>query len=396
MLSSSFIEMRRRNAVRILQTVREQPGLSRADIARTCDLAKSTVSSVVDELVQEAILQEIGCKESSRGRRPVGLSFNSSSRITVGISLDHTRTEIVLSNLDGVVQSVRTKKHQRRNNIQSISSTLVSELQKLLADQKLGPDSIGAIGLAVPGPLSSVNARNDLDYEALRQWLSKEMNCPVLIDSNANMAALAESRLGVAQDSVEALVVRLGHEVRSALIIDQRLVKGAHGRAGELGHLSVPGIEILCKCGKLGCINAVAAMDAIVGRCLTYGAQVMDIDDVISAAMRGDEQCKNVLADAGHAIGYGIASCINILAPADVIVTGRLVAAGSILIDPLNGAIAKFASADNLRNCNFEFDDSQNHIEAIGASLAVLLQDDFLLSLVPDSGAKLMAVVVGG
>jgi N-acetylglucosamine repressor len=113
MLSSSFIEMRRRNAVRILQTVREQPGLSRADIARTCDLAKSTVSSVV------------GCKESSRGRRPVGLSFNSSSRITVGISLDHTRTEIVLSNLDGVVQSVRTKKHQRRNNIQSISTTQV-------------------------------------------------------------------------------------------------------------------------------------------------------------------------------------------------------------------------------------------------------------------------------
>ena len=216
MLSSSFLEMRKRNAVRILQAVRERPGLSRADLARNCDLAKSTVSSVVDALVREAILQETGSKESSRGRRPVRLSFNTGARVAVGISLDHNRTEIVLGNLDGIVQSVHTKRHNRRNNLHFVSSTVSSELQRLLSDRKIHRSKIGGIGLAVPGPWSAHQAGRSLNYENLQEQLMREFDCPVLIDSNTNMAALAESRLGVARDSEEALVVRLGYEVRSA------------------------------------------------------------------------------------------------------------------------------------------------------------------------------------
>ncbi len=380
--------MRKRNAVRILQQVREEPGLSRADIARTCDLAKSTVSSLVDALVQEEILQEIGAKESNRGRRPVGLSFNPAARVAVGISLDHNQTEIVLGNLDGIVQAVSIKRHRRRNNVQSISSTVLSELQRLLAEQKLERSRIGGIGLAVPGPLSSLQAGSCLDCETLQELLRREFDCPVLVDSNTNMAALAESRLGVSRDSEVALVVRLGHEVRSALIIDHKLLKGTQGRAGELGHLSVPGVDRACKCGKHGCINSVAATSAIVCRCQESGVQAEDIDEVVSAAIRGDSRCGEALIDAGRAVGYGIASCINIFAPNRVIVTGRLVAAQNIFLDPLHEAIALFSTTDNLNNCNFAFDDSQNHIEAIGASLAALLQEDFLLRLVSDNGAN--------
>ena len=154
--------------------------------------------------------------------------------------------------------------------------------------------------------------------------------------------------------------------------------------------MSVPGVDRECKCGKRGCINSVAATDAIVGQCLASGAQVEDIDEVVSAAIRGDKSCREVLRDAARAVGYGIANCINIFAPNDVIVTGRLVAAQNIFLDPLHKAITEFATTDNLRHCSFAFDDSQNHIEAIGASLAALLQHDFLLSLVSENGAKLM------
>ena len=84
-------------------------------------------------------------------------------------------------------------------------------------------------------------------------------------------------------------------------------------------------------------------------------------------------------------MGYGIASCINILAPFDVIVTGRLVAAGNLLVDPLREAISAFSTTDNLRTCNLIFDDSHKHIEAIGASLAALLHDNFVLNLVSNT-----------
>ena len=394
MLSTSFLEMRKRNAVRVLQAVRNQPGLSRADVARVCDLAKSTVSNVVDGLVEDSILQENGSRTSTRGRRPVGLVFNPTSRMAVGISLEYNRTEIVLCNLDGIVQAVRTKKHSCKNNFKSRLTLILSELQKLLTEHKLNRSEIGGVGLAVPGPLSSIDiATIDIDkcdYDKLQKLLAKELNCPVLVDSNTNMAALAESRLGAARNSGNALVVRLGHEVRSALVIDHKLFKGAHGRAGEFGHMSVPGINRVCKCGKYGCINSVAATEPIISQCRATGATVDDIDEVISAAMGGESNCKKVLIAAGRAVGYGIANCINILAPPDVIVTGRLVAADDILLDSLHKAINEFATPDNLRNCNLVFDDSKNHIEAIGAGLAALLQEDFMLNLVSDNSLKVL------
>ena len=176
MLSPSFLEMRKRNAVSILQVVREQPGLSRADVARICDLAKSTVSSVVDELVHSELLQETGSKTSSRGRRPVGLTFNPRSRKVVGISLDHNRIEIVLCSLDGMIQAVRTKKHTRKSNLRSInSSNLLTELERLLKEQNSYRDKIGGIGLSVPGPISSVQSVN-VD-EATSTMKPCESNC---------------------------------------------------------------------------------------------------------------------------------------------------------------------------------------------------------------------------
>jgi predicted NBD/HSP70 family sugar kinase len=386
MASPSFLEMRSRNAVRILQTVRDQPGLSRADLSRICDLAKSTVSVIVDELLQSSILQESGSRDSFRGRRPVGLIFNPASRITAGISLDLNRTEFVLCDLDGAVQAARTKKHARRRTLQYSASTLSSELQKLISDKKSDWRMVGGIGLAVPAPVTSgyvvTEAGDKVDYETLRLQLAEQFSCPVVIDSNANMAALAESRRGAARNSEEALVIRLGHEVRSALIIDHKQVKGAKGRAGELGHLIVPGLDERCTCGRRGCINSVASVEAIVSLCRARGAEVQDLEEVIAAAMGGDKHCRKALSEAGRAVGFGIASCINILAPPDVIVTGRLIAAGNIMLTPLHEAIAKYATADNLRSCNLIFDDSQNYIEAIGAGLAALLHEDFIVNLV--------------
>ncbi len=361
--------------MRIIQTIREQPGVSRADLARESDLAKSTVSSVVDELVQSLLLQETGSKMSSQGRRPVGLSFNASSRAVVGISIDHNRFEIAICNLDGVFNGVRTRKLSRLKDMSKFASVLLSELQKLLTSQNMELAKIGGVGLAVPGPLTP-------DYEKLQELLSKELNCPLLIDSNTNMAAFGESRLGAARNINDALVVRLGYEVRSALIIGNKLFKGSGGRAGELGHLTVPGNNRFCKCGKQGCINASASIDAIIDGCRESGLKVADIDEVIRSGLGGEVRCKEVLRIAGKSIGYGIASCLNLLAPSNVIITGQLVEAGKLILDPIQEALVEHATTENFSNCNLIIGDMQNHIEAVGASLAVLFQENFLMNLI--------------
>jgi len=375
MISSSFFEMRKRNSLRIIEAIREQPGLSRAELARASELAKSTVSSVVDELVKMKLLIETGAKSSSQGRRPVGLSFNPSSRVIIGISIDQDRLQIAVSNLDGILIGIRARKIGRIQNTNKIVAVLLIELQKLLARQNIGITQICGVGLALPAPLG-------LDSERLRDQLSTELNCPIFVDSNTNMAAFGESRLGGAGNIQEALVVRLGYEVRSALIIDNKLFKGAEGRAGEFGHITVPGGAAICSCGKKGCINASASIEAIIQRVRKSGLSVENIDDVIQLALSGEIHCKEALSQAGKSVGYGIASCVNLLAPSYVIITGHLNAAASLVFDPLQETFAKFSTAGNFSITKLVIGGSQEHIEAVGASLAVLLRENFMMNVV--------------
>lgn len=386
MLSSSFIEMRKRNALSILQAVRLQPGLSRADVARICDLAKSTVSSVVDDLVRTEIIQETGSKTSSRGRRPVGLVFFPGARISIGISLDDDRIEMAMCNLDGEVEAVRRKKYARKLDLKSIVSLIFAELDDFLASRDRTPDTVIGLGLAVPGPVSEVASSfvngMKLDLQVLQKRLIKKLNCDVVIDANTNMSALAESRFGEIQHSEEALIIRLGAEVRSALVKSHQVQKGNRGLAGDLGHLSMPGLRELCSCGKFGCINSLAGTNSIITRCRAVGADVEQIDDVISAALHGNKYCKKAIVDAGNAIAYGIASAINIIAPSDVMVTGKLVAAEELLANSIRSGLNEYASQANLRNCNLVFSAAQKQTEARGASLAPLQQDQLFIKLI--------------
>ncbi len=380
--------MRKRNAASILRAVRKTPGLSRADVARSCDLAKSTVSSIVDELVQLSVVQESGYSTSIRGRRPTGLLFNSAARVTIGISLDDDRIDLAMSDLDGKVLAVRRKKYARKLDLNSIILLLLTALDQLLTTEKTRAEDVVGLGLAVPGPVSEtaiprINGKK-LDIPGLTQRLAGVLPCAVIVDSNTNMLAICETIRGAAQSSDDAFIVRHGREIRSAIVKDKKLLRGNHALAGNFGHLRIPGVDAICICGERGCVNSLAGAEAIVHRCWSRKSTIKELDDVISLALDGDKKCRAALADAGKAIAYGLSGAINIIAPSDVIVTGKIVSAGDLLIEPLKFALRQHASPGNLQNCNLIFSNYQKHSEAIGSSLAPLYQDDFLMRLVVD------------
>jgi predicted NBD/HSP70 family sugar kinase len=398
MLSQSFLEMRNRNAVAILQAVRGESGLSRADIARMCDLARSTVSSIVDELIQNGSLLETGSKTSNRGRRPVGLAFNPSSRLVAGISIDNKEAELVLVNVEGALLCAQQLQLDSDDGL-TIANLLAKEIEAKRKELRLLKVKLGAIGLAIPGPVPKGFEENDgaaaSKYRDIRKRLASKFRCDVIVDSNTNMAALSEVSMGLARANKQAIVVRLGHEVRSAIIVNQKLLRGAEGQAGELGHSVVPGVSEVCHCGRVGCINAVASERAILQTLRQRSLMVADLDTVISYANQGNSACRSVLADAGVAVGYGIATCINVFAPNDVIVTGKLVTSGDIMLRSLKETVANNTNAGSLSRCNLLFNRPDKHAEALGASLAAASDDNFLLELVADDNYQLLATADG-
>lgn len=315
-------QARRHNRSLILQTLYTGGTLSRADLARITGLTKVSVSHVVEDLLAEHMLREVGVVElAGRGKPPMMLEFNNEAFQIIGIDLSHStlfRGAVmdpqgnVLHRADFAIEN-----RQGRDALELVEE-LVGELQRMLTGPLLG------IGIGSPGVVSSsgvVLRAQSLGWEHLdlRSTLSARFNCHVSVANDANLAAEAER--SYAAGNADMVLVRIGHEVGAGLLLSGARVVGSRFAAGEIGHVYAASTSALeCACGKHGCLEtllASARLDAAVKSCTNEGER------------------REVLAEAGTALGAVLAPLIAALDLAEIVLSGpRLVLEG-----PLSDAV---------------------------------------------------------
>lgn len=380
--------MRRRNIDVVVNCVRENPGISRAEIAKEASLAKATISEIVDDLLKKKVLQEIGSKASSGGRPAVGLSFNPSFAYVLGVCLDETEAAACLLDLDGNVCSELRSKAGINWKAGQVSSFLMDSLESLFAERSCSRASILSVGVAIPGPVDldrdkSTDAACG-EYDQVIQVLRKQFDCPIVIDSNTNMAAVAEVKENKTQDNNLVLVVRVGHAVRTALMAAGKILSGSGGLAGELGHIKLPYNQSLCSCGMIGCINTVASIGAMLERSQAAGIDVGSFDELVTRCRSGDSDARQIVMEAGKAVGYGLSTAINLIAPHVVIVCGPAAAAEELILGPLRESASNACIAENYAKCRIITGQAGDKAECYGAGLLAIKQ----LSVVPGIGAS--------
>ncbi len=192
-----------------------------------------------------------------------------------------------------------------------------------------------------------------------RDLMSERLGLPVVVDNDANMAALAEHRLGAAKGSDHAVLIALGTGIGGGLILDGRLYRGARGFGAELGHMVVDhdGEQCPGKCPGWGCLETLASGRAIgrlgrqvaagtptttLGRRLVSGAEIPG-GLVTELAHDGDEQALSVLTEVGRRLGAGLCGLVNVFDPEVVVVGGGAVAGGELLLGPARAVVAERA-----------------------------------------------------
>jgi glucokinase len=224
------------------------------------------------------------------------------------------------------------------------------------------PD-VEAVGLGIPslvdfGRGASVWSNHlPIDHVPFRDVLGERLGLPVVVDNDTNAAMLAEHRHGAARGVRHAVMLALGTGIGGGLVIGGRLHRGAHGYAGELGHLTVDlhGEDCPGDCPGRGCFETVVSGRAIgvagerAGRAdpeSSLGALIDQGRDITGGlvtemAHDGDEQARTVLARVGERLGIGVAGLVNALDPDVVVIGGGAVAAGDLLLDPARAATAR-------------------------------------------------------
>ncbi len=296
-------------------------------------------------------------------RRPLRPRFDP---LTVGVDIGGTKV------LAGVVDPAgrvlaRERRETHGRSARAVEDTIVEVVDLLASVYPVAAVGIGAAGF-VDFARSTVTFSPHLAWrnEPLRDAVMSRVRLPVVVDNDANTAALAESRFGAGTGQRVVLCVTLGTGIGGAMVIDGRVFRGAHGMAGEFGHIQVVPDGHRCACGNRGCWEQYASGNALVrdarelvrvGSPVAAGLSELVGGDadlitgplVSGAARDGDPLARELLADIGEWLGVGLAGMAAAFDPSCIIVGGGVSQAGELLLEPTRRAFARTLVGRGLR-----------------------------------------------
>lgn len=348
----------RLNRVQLLEGVQRAGTISRSELVRITGLTPATITNAVRELVERRLLQETGRAAPRQAARAGAPSY------LLALNLDHLRvlaihqgvtgTRLGIADLAGTLRAEAELDNVPGEPPRAAVRRMADGLRALVAREQLAPDRIaglgvGAVGLVDPGR-DSVRAAPNLGWAdvPLGPWLAEELDLPVVVRNNVHGMAAGELRVrGVPEPC--ALYVYVGFGVGGAVVAGGRVLEGAHGAAGEVGHLAVRGGG-RCTCGKTGCLETVASERALVERAGSpaggdRGATKPAVRRLVEQAEAGDVGAREIVDQAARALGEALAQAVEVLDVGAVIVSGEIARARVSVLEPLAATLRESAFA---------------------------------------------------
>ncbi|OXS36594.1 ROK family transcriptional regulator [Streptomyces sp. XY006] len=338
-------------ASQVFTTVLSHGPLTRLEAARRAGLSPAAVTKAVRPLIEAGYLTEDtdGETRPALGRPANPLRVNGDRALFIGAKVTGDEIICVLTDL---CCRMRVSRHVSLSgpDPRAVLEALTAVTQDLLTEAHgLGAAVLG-LGLAVSGDVD--RAAGAVRYSPFLEWrdvplaelASTATGLPVTVDNDVRALTVAEQWFGAGAGLSDFAVVTVGAGIGCGLVVHGRVVAGAHGVAGEIGHVTVDPAGPPCHCGNRGCVEAVAGDAAIVRQVgEATGLPVADTADALELAHRGVAGAREVYARAGEAIGRGIATVANLLGPERVIISGEGLAAYDLFAEQIRDAFAAAA-----------------------------------------------------
>jgi predicted NBD/HSP70 family sugar kinase len=353
--TAHFGTMRAINRQIVLNYVRDHGPISRAEIARRTSLQRSTISEIIDLLIGEGLVEEIGAGRSTGGRCPTLLALRASGAAAVGIDIAPTHTTVAACDLAGSV--LEREVFETDHDFEKTMRRAVSAAQRLLARS---PGKIEGIGVSLPGLVDTATGR--LIYVPYFKWrdldvgrrIAAATGLKVAVDNDANAAALAELWFGRAEvsEARDFIMVFIAEGVGTGIIFDRQIYRGEGGAAGEFGHMVIGDrAPVSCSCGGYDCWEAFASGRAAVARYAALagdgaGAKPLSFARLIDLALEGEGEARAALLETARYLGIGISNLIVGFSPEIVVVGGAITRAWELVSGLLEEAVKRSIRRD--------------------------------------------------
>ncbi|WP_224076022.1 ROK family protein [Planococcus chinensis] len=360
----------------VLDKIKNDYPISRAAVASQTGLNKGTVSSLVNDLLEDHLIFESGPGESSGGRRPVMLLFNGTAGYTIGIDLGVNYLLGILSDLEGNVVSQKEARYKKMS-YEAIEAKLFETIEELMAAAPDSPHGIVGIGVGVPGIVDKggeILLAPNLNWKNLnlKNVLEEKYDLPVIIENEANAGAYGEKKFGAGKECENIIYVSAGIGIGVGLILNGSLYKGANGFSGEMGHMTIQIDGPKCRCGNQGCWELFASEQALIDRAEKLGIcpeqADFDLSDLLKLAEQGNEQAIELFEQTGDYLGVGINNIINTFNPQQVIIGNRMASSKEWLENSLTNRVANQALWFQQNDLQINFSELSTLSTALGVA----------------------------
>jgi|Deesub1362A_J573_1020465.scaffolds.fasta_scaffold02956_3 predicted NBD/HSP70 family sugar kinase len=341
--------LRHHNRALIVNLLRDQGPLSRAELSRLTGLAPSALSRLSAALISEGLVRELGKTPSPSGRPPILLGLNPDYASSIGLKIEAERVLAARVDLLGRVQEEVTVPFEDPAPV-NVLSALEEVVSQLLRGKVLG------IGVAVSGFVDSVAGK--CLFSPILGWhevdlshpLSERFGLEVHVENDVNALTLAEARYGAGRDFPDFVCVTVGEGLGAGVVIGGRLYRGAFGGAGEFGHTLFDPRGPRCRCGERGCLEVFSSDQFLRRKARELGSSV---EELSRRARDGDSTAEAAFRELGEHLGYGLKDLVNLLNPQAIVIGGeRTTSDGDLFLPFAEEVLRKHAfagAADRVR-----------------------------------------------
>jgi predicted NBD/HSP70 family sugar kinase len=331
-----------------------------ADLCKELNLSAPKVTALLADLIQDGLIKDYGKVESTGGRKPNLYGLVPDSAFFIGVDIKQNHINIGLSDLQKNLIKVSEKiPYELDNNKESLES-LCTLINDFINELTIPREKLLGIGINLTGRINYATGYSYsffyFNEEPLSKIIESKIGIRVFLENDSKSMAYGEFSAGVVNQEKNVLFLNLDHGIGLGILVNGQLYYGKSGYSGEFGHIPLFNNEIICQCGKKGCLETEASGWALTrmfkerllegsSSILTKSKNSADIkmEDIIDAANNDDVLAIELIARIGENLGRGIALLINLFNPELVILGGSLAATEEYIRLPIKSAINKYS-----------------------------------------------------
>ena len=379
-------DVRLLNRSLIIDLMRKHGARSRAELTKKSGLNQATVTNIVSELIESGLIYETGLIAGKRGRRIIGLDLNCETYRFLSMRLTRNYFLIGIYDIKGNRHLLKKVDIEDHEDVGKLMASIKSEIRK--QTKTLKNKTLLSAGVAVLGPFlkeedhfATATGFTGLKNVHIKKELQNELNVPIYIDHDANLAAYAEwQRYSKTNHKGPFLYIMGGQGLGAGIIVEGNILRGQLGVAGEIGHMSINVDGRQCECGNKGCLEKYASGYAMLNMLERYIGDCPDtvltanssIDDIYAAFQQKDPLAVKILEEVAYYLGFGLTSLINVINPGTIIIGDDFQKGGAYFLGKVNDSIKAHALPDLYQRINIRISEFDEDPALAGAAMLAI------------------------